>query len=90
MGRQFKGYNDGLVAVIAKEYAMLMLSLKELREVRDNKGACLNYIAEIYGTAKRAYDFLTSEQVPPALRDTMNLGKMEAELLDFGNTPVKL
>ena len=91
MGKQIKGYNDGLVSLIAKEYAMLTLSLKDLRELRaDKDGACLNYVTEIYATAKRAYDFLTSEQVPSTFRDIVNLGELEQELLSFGNTPVRL
>ena len=85
----FMKYNDKSVSEIAVQYALLKESLEILRDVRkDKNGAILSYVSGHYINAEKAIDFLQS--IPTTLQERLELGKLESELLEFANIPLKL
>ena len=81
-------YLENSVSQIAIQYSLLNESLEKLRDVKKD-GAVLGWVSKHYNTAEEAILFLQGEAtLTDSIKEKLQLGKLEKELREFGNTHI--
>jgi len=83
-------YSEQAVSKIAIQYSLLNESLEKLRDARKNR-AVLGWVSKHYIDAQEAMRYLqTTAMLSGSIKEKLQLGKLEEELINFGNTPANL
>ena len=83
-------YNEQAVSEIAIQYNLLNESLGKLRDARKDR-AVLGWVSKHYINAQEAMRYLqTTAMLSGSIKEKLQLGKLEEELLNFGDTPTNL